>query len=84
MNGFEVPYPSSELAREVYNTFDSWLYDWQDFGGPQGPEPYTGENMDVTKLSKTMVEVGFNDTEQIESSYFDSLFLGTKISLKQW
>ena len=34
--------------------------------------------MDGTKLSKTMVEVGFNDVDQIESSYFDSLFLDTK------
>ena len=48
MNGFEVPYPSSELAREVWNTFDSWLYDWKNFGGPQGRETYTGENMDGT------------------------------------
>ena len=30
-------------------------------------------------LVKTwMVEVGFNDVDQIESSYFDSLFLDTK------
>ena len=78
MNGFEVPFPDTELEREVYKTFNTWLYDWQDFGGPQGPEPYTGEYMDGTKLSESMVEVGFNDVEQIEYSYFDSLFIGKK------
>jgi len=78
MNGFEVPYPDTQLERDMITESNTWGYDWQDSDGPQGPEPYTGEYMDGTKLTESMVEIGFSNVEQIEYSYFDSLFLGTK------
>jgi len=78
MNGFEVPYPDTQLERDLITNSNTWGNDWHDSDGPQGPEPYTGEYMDGTKLTDTMVEIGFNNVEQIEYSYFDSLFIGTK------
>jgi len=78
MHGFEVPYPDSLLEREISKVFNTWGYDWHDSDGPQGPEPYTAEYYDGTRLTDTMVEMGFRDVEQIDYTYFDSLFLGTK------
>merc|ERR1712012_1489265 len=78
MNGFEVPYPDTQLERDLITNSNTWGHDWHDSDGPQGPEPYAGEYMDGTKLTDTMVEIGFNNVEQIEYSYFDSLFIGTK------
>ena len=50
----------------------------QDSDGPQGPEPYIAEYEFGTLLTESLVAAGFKNVEQIDYSYFDSLFLGTK------
>ena len=50
----------------------------QESEGPQGPEPYLGEYEFGTLLSESLDMAGFSGVEQIEYSYFDSLFLATK------
>ena len=78
MNGFEVPYFDSALEREIAVVFNTWGHDWQEAGGPQGPEPYTGEYMDGTRLPESLAASGFTDIEQVDYTFFDSLFIATK------
>merc|ERR1719323_785440 len=77
MNGFEVPYFDSALEREIAVVFNTWGHDWQE-AGPQGPEPYTGEYMDGTRLPEALATSGFNDIKQEDYTFFDSLFIATK------
>ena len=35
MNGFEVPFPDSELERQIMVEANTWGYDWHDSDGPQ-------------------------------------------------
>ena len=51
---------------------------FQDSEGPQGPEPYLSEYEFGTLLSESLDMAGFSGVEQMEYSYFDSLFLATK------
>ena len=51
---------------------------FQDSDGPQGPEPYIEEYEFGTMLTDSLKAAGFRNVEQIEYSYFDSLFIGTK------
>ena len=51
---------------------------FQDSNGPQGPEPYIEEYEFGTMLTDSLIAAGFRNVEQIEYSYFDSLFIGTK------
>jgi len=78
INGFEVPFPEGALEREAMVLFNTWGYDWQDSEGPQGPEPYLSEYEFGTMLTESLEMAGFRDVEQIEYSYFDSLFVATK------
>ena len=78
MTGFEVPFPDSLIQRELMVSSNTWGYSWQDSDGPQGPEPYTEEYEFGTLLTESLVAAGFTDVEQIEYSYFDSLFVATK------
>jgi len=78
MNGFEVPFPDSELERQIMVEANTWGYDWHDSDGPQGPEPYIEEYEFGTLLTESLASAGFSDIEQIEYSYFDALFLATK------
>jgi len=78
MNGFEVPYFDSALEREIAVVFNTWGHDWQASDGPQGPEPYTGEYMDGTRLPESLAATGFSYVEQIDYTFFDSLFIATK------
>merc|ERR1712241_234889 len=78
MNGFEVPFPESDWERQYMVDSNTWGYDWQDSDGPQGPEPYIAEYEFGTLLTESLVAAGFKNVEQIDYSYFDSLFLGTK------
>ena len=78
MTGFEVPFPDSVIERELMVNSNTWGYSWQDSDGPQGPEPYIEEYEFGTLLTESLVSAGFSDVEQIEYSYFDSLFVATK------
>lgn len=78
MTGFEVPFPDSVLERELMVNSNTWGYSWEDSDGPQGPEPYIQEYEFGTLLTESLVAAGFSDVEQIEYSYFDSLFVATK------
>ena len=78
MNGFEVPEEGTEIEKQIAVLFNTWGHDWQDSDGPQGPEPYIGEYEYGTMLTETLASVGFSSVEQIDYSYFDSLFLATK------
>jgi len=78
MNGFEVPFPDTDWERQYMVDSNTWGYDWQDSDGPQGPEPYIAEYEFGTLLTESLVAAGFKNVEQIDYSYFDSLFLGTK------
>lgn len=51
---------------------------FQDSEGPQGPEPYLSEYEFGTLLTESLELAGFRAVEQIEYSYFDSLFVATK------
>ena len=51
---------------------------FQDSEGPQGPEPYLSEYEFGTLLTESLELAGFGAVEQIEYSYFDSLFVATK------
>lgn len=75
---FEVPYFDSALEREIAVVFNTWGHDWQASDGPQGPEPYTGEYMDGTRLPESLAATGFSYVEQIDYTFFDSLFIATK------
>lgn len=77
MNGFEVPYPDTEIARIVYTEFNTWGHKW-DEEGPKGPEPYMEEYELGLNLPKTLSDVGFKDVTQEDYSYFESIFLATK------
>ena len=61
----------SELTLLTYSHF-------QDSEGPQGPEPYLSEYEFGTLLTESLELAGFGAVEQIEYSYFDSLFVATK------
>merc|ERR1712241_911765 len=78
MTGFEVPFPDSVIERELMVNSNTWGYSWQDSDGPQGPEPYIEEYEFGTLLTESLVGAGFSDVQQIEYSYFDSLFVATK------
>merc|ERR1719219_499949 len=78
MTGFEVPFPDSLIERNLMVNSNTWGYSWQDSDGPQGPEPYIEEYEFGTLLTESLVGAGFTDVEQIEYSYFDSLFVATK------
>jgi len=78
MTGFEVPFPDSVIEREIMVNSNTWGYSWQDSDGPQGPEPYIEEYEFGTLLTESLVAAGFSDVEQIEYSYFDSLYVATK------
>merc|ERR1711915_1000823 len=78
MTGFEVPFPDSVIEREIMVNSNTWGYSWQDSDGPQGPEPYLEEYEFGTLLTESLVAAGFSDVEQIEYSYFDSLYKATK------
>ena len=78
MNGFEVPLPDTDIEKQLMVDSNTWGYDWQDSDGPQGPEPYLEEYEFDTLLTDALVNAGFKDVEQIDYSYFDSLYLATK------
>ena len=78
MNGFEVPLPDTDIEKQLMVDSNTWGYDWQDSDGPQGPEPYLEEYEFDTLLTDALVDAGFKDVEQIDYSYFDSLYLATK------
>merc|ERR1719219_2462867 len=78
MTGFEVPFPDSLIERNLMVNSNTWGYSWQDSDGPQGPEPYIEEYEFGTLLTESLVGAGFTDVQQIEYSYFDSLFVATK------
>jgi len=78
LNGFEVPFPDTHWERQGMVDSNTWGYDWQDSNGPQGPEPYIEEYEFGTMLTDSLIAAGFRNVEQIEYSYFDSLFIGTK------
>ena len=67
-SGYEIP----SIFHEMYQL------SLQDSDGPQGPEPYIAEYEFGTLLTESLVAAGFKNVEQIDYSYFDSLFLGTK------
>lgn len=77
MNGFEVPYVENIVERFFYIEFNTWGHHWDD-NGEKGPEPYTEEYELGAQLSLYLEEVGFKDVQQIEYTYFESLFLATK------
>merc|ERR1712142_980499 len=70
--------PDSVIEREIMVNSNTWGYSWQDSDGPQGPEPYIEEYEFGTLLTESLVAAGFSDVEQIEYSYFDSLYVATK------
>jgi len=78
MTGFEVPFPDSTIERQMMVNSNTWGYSWEDSDGPQGPEPYMQEYEFGTLLTESLVAAGFSEVEQIEYSYFDSLFVATK------
>merc|ERR1712241_929598 len=78
MTGFEVPFPDSLIERQLMVNSNTWGYSWQDSDGPQGPEPYIEEYEFGTLFTGSLVGAGFTDVEQIEYSYFDSLYVATK------
>jgi len=77
MNGFEVPYPDTELGRIVMTEFNTWGHKW-DEEGPKGPEPYMEEYELGFRISDALANVGFKDISQQDYSYFESIFLATK------
>ena len=50
----------------------------QDSDGPQGPEPYMQEYEFGTLITESLAQVGFSNVEQIEFTYFDSVYIATK------
>merc|ERR1719219_658738 len=78
MNGFEVPFPDTDWERQSMVDSNTWGYDWQDSDGPQGPEPYIEEYEFGTMLTDSLIAAGFRNVEQIEYSYFDSLYVAPK------
>ena len=78
MNGFEVPFPDTDIEKQLMVDSNTWGYDWHDSDGPQGPEPYLAEYEFGTDLTDSLAAAGFSDVEQIDYSYFDSLYLATK------
>jgi len=77
MNGFEVPFIENAIERFAYVEFNTWGYEW-DVPGPKGPEPYIGEYEFDAELTKSLAAAGFKDINQIEYSYFESVFQATK------
>jgi len=77
MNGFEVPYVENVVERFFYIEFNTWGHHWDD-EGEKGPEPYIEEYELGAELTNALENVGFTDIQQIEYSYFESLFLATK------
>merc|ERR1719323_485193 len=78
MNGFEVPFFENAIEREIGVLFNTWGYSWEDSDGPQGPEPYMQEYEFGTLILDSLAQVGFQDVEQIEFTYFDSVYIATK------
>jgi len=77
MNGFEVPYVEDPVQRFFYIESNTWGHHWDD-EGEKGPEPYIEEYELGAELSNYLTEVGFVDVQQIEYTYFESVFLATK------
>merc|ERR1712212_1461230 len=77
MNGFEVPFVENELERLLYVEFNTWGHNWE-HAGAQGPEPYIGEYENGVQLPSSLEAEGFSNIEQIEYSYFESIFLAQK------
>ena len=78
MNGFEVPFFENAIEREIGVLFNTWGYSWEDSDGPQGPEPYMQEYEFGTLILDSLAQVGFQNVEQIEFTYFDSVYIATK------
>eukprot|EP00088_Acartia_fossae_P057248 TRINITY_DN6677_c0_g1_i1.p1 TRINITY_DN6677_c0_g1~~TRINITY_DN6677_c0_g1_i1.p1 ORF type:complete len:395 (+),score=125.11 TRINITY_DN6677_c0_g1_i1:3-1187(+) len=77
MNGFEVPYVADPVERFFYIESNTWGHHWDD-EGEKGPEPYIEEYELGAELTNTLEQVGFVDVQQIEYTYFESIFLATK------
>lgn len=77
MNGFEVPYVEDLALRLAYVEFNTWGHAWDD-EGEKGPEPYMMEYEFGAELSVSLENAGFQNIEQIEYSYFESIFLANK------
>merc|ERR1711973_341712 len=77
MNGFEVPFVENALERQLYVEFNTWGHNWE-HEGAQGPEPYIGEYENGVQLPASLEAEGFSNIEQIEYSYFESIFLAQK------
>jgi len=79
MNGFEVPYSDYGWGNDVAVIFNTWGHDWQDgSSSPQGPEPYCGEYINGVALPESLAAAGFRGINQIEYTFFDSVFLAYK------
>ena len=77
MNGFEVPYVADPVERFFYIESNTWGHHWDD-EGEKGPEPYIEEYELGAELTNTLEQVGFVDVQQIDYTYFESIFLATK------
>jgi len=79
-SGFEVPYIDDFVTRKATIQFQTWGCDWNQTDCQQGPEPYTGEYMDGTRMPYMLEDVGFVDNERRFFSVFDGIFLSYKPS----
>jgi len=77
MNGFEVPFVENVAERWTYTEFNTWGHHWQD-EGPKGPEPYIEEYEFGTMLTQALANVGFNNVEYLDYSYFEGIFIAEK------
>ena len=58
----------------------TWGYKWNS-DGPKGPEPFTREYQEGTKLPKLIQSVGFIDNTIIENTTFDAAFISKRPTL---
>jgi ubiquinone/menaquinone biosynthesis C-methylase UbiE len=77
LNGFDVPYKTNSLVRDYFVSTNTWDEDWN-VQGNQGPEPYIGEYEYDVMLPKYMSEIGFENVNEVQYSYFESIFTATK------
>ena len=76
---FEVPYSDYGWVNDIAVIFNTWGHDWQDgSSSPQGPEPYCGEYINGVALPESLAAAGFRGINQIEYTFFDSVFLAYK------